>query len=64
MDGNHDIDTCNKVTSATLDEVFKQLNQQNVYLPGILLKPNMILSGKDSINRADKNIVAKSVSHQ
>ena len=22
MDGNHDIDTCNKVTSATLDEVF------------------------------------------
>ena len=38
---------------------FKQLNQQNVYLPGILLKPNMILSGKDSINRADKNIVAK-----
>ena len=59
MDGNHDIDTCNKVTSATLGEVFKQLNQQNVYLPGILLKPNMILSGKDSINRAGKNIVAK-----
>ena len=43
----------------TLNAVFNELDFQNVYLQGILLKPNMIVSGKDSIDRASNQKVAE-----
>ena len=47
MDGDHNIETCYKVTSRVLfKKVFNELEKQSVYLNGILLKPNMIVSGK------------------
>ncbi len=48
MDGNHEIDTCQKVTETTLRIVFDKLNQFNVNLNAIVLKPNMIVPGSDS----------------
>ena len=45
MDGSHTIDECFNVTFTALTEVFKQLDTQSVILEGIVLKPNMILSG-------------------
>ena len=59
MDGNHSIEKCAEVTAKTLKKVFSDLNDSNVYLPGIVLKPNMVLSGKDATNRADAKQVAK-----
>ena len=53
MDGSHDIDRCFDVTSEVLQEVFTELNNQKVALNGIVLKPNMVISGVDSANRAD-----------
>ena len=47
MDGDHNIETCYKVTSRVLKKVFNELEKQSVYLNGILLKPNMIVSGKN-----------------
>lgn len=47
MDGSHDIEKCLKVTNKTLRTVFKQLDFQGVYIGGILLKPNMVISGID-----------------
>ena len=58
MDGDHTIDKCSEVTDITLSKVFQHLNEADVYLPGIILKPNMILSGKDSKNRANPESVA------
>ena len=52
MDGDHSIDRCFEVTEANLREVFHQLGRQGVVLEGILLKPNMVLSGKSAKNRA------------
>lgn len=46
MDGAHDIDTCERVTSRSLREVFSALRSHGVLLEGILLKPNMVISGK------------------
>ena len=46
MDGAHDIDKCYEITSNVLNKVFEALDKQNVYLGGILLKPNMVISGK------------------
>ncbi len=46
MDGDHDIDRCEKVTSWILQDVFSQLFYAGVKLEGMILKPNMIVPGK------------------
>jgi fructose-bisphosphate aldolase class I len=45
MDGDHTIDRSEEVTAAALRAVFDQLIEQRVLLDGIVLKPNMLLSG-------------------
>jgi fructose-bisphosphate aldolase, class I len=47
MDGDHTIDTAEEVTRKVLKAVFEELKAQNVYLPGMVLKPNMVLAGYD-----------------
>ena len=46
MDGDHTIERCSEVTLATLQRVFNELYEHRVQLEGMLLKPNMVLSGK------------------
>ena len=58
MDGDHSLETCYEVTSKVLDTVFEALDKQNVALNGIILKPNMVISGSDANNRADVATVA------
>ena len=58
MDGNHSIETCFEVTTKVLDHVFKVLEDQKVALNGIILKPNMVISGTDASDRADVATVA------
>jgi fructose-bisphosphate aldolase class I len=59
MDGGHSIDTCFDATRRTLHAVYNQLMLQRVQLPGTILKPNMVLSGKDASNRAPADEVAR-----
>ncbi len=59
MDGAHSIERCYEVTLATLREVFRQLAAQRVLLEGMLLKPNMVLSGADTPDRASAKDVAE-----
>ncbi len=47
MDGGHTLERCAEVTEATLHVVFDQLHAQRILLEGIILKPNMVLSGAD-----------------
>lgn len=58
MDGDHDIGRCQNVTAATLRSVFSALLEHCVYLEGILLKPNMVLSGKNCPIQASVEEVA------
>jgi fructose-bisphosphate aldolase class I len=46
MDGAHTIERCEEVTGAVLHAVFHALFEQGVALEGMLLKPNMVISGK------------------
>ena len=48
MDGDHSLQRCEEVTRATLVSTFKFLEDHKVYLPGIILKPNMVLPGNKS----------------
>jgi fructose-bisphosphate aldolase class I len=47
------------VTSNTLASVFKALHDHRVRLEGMVLKPNMIISGKNNANRAAPQEVAE-----
>ncbi len=59
MDGGHDIAACRAATEAVLREVFAELAGQGVVLEGMLLKPNMVLSGKDCPQQAGPEEVAR-----
>ncbi len=58
MDGAHDILACAAVTEKTLECVFAALFEQRVSLEGMLLKPNMVIPGKDCGAQADPEEVA------
>jgi fructose-bisphosphate aldolase class I len=59
MDGDHDIDRCATVTEWVLKETFQELYYARVALEGIVLKPNMAISGKKSAKRAGAAEVAE-----
>lgn len=44
-DGNHNILYCQKVTEKILSELFKSLNDYNIFLEGMILKTNMVTPG-------------------
>lgn len=59
MDGAHSIERCEEVTSNTLASVFAQLHAHRIYLEGMVLKPNMVISGKKCATRANASQVAE-----
>ena len=60
MDGAHSIERHYEVTEEMLKSVFNELFIYKVRLEGMLLKPNMVLSGKDCPRQAGVEEVAES----
>ena len=58
MDGSHTIETCAAVTARVLRVVYDQLDQHGGVLEGTLLKPNMVLPGKDCPDQVDDEVIA------
>jgi len=59
MDGPHTIERCDEVTETTLKSVYGALHRHRVVLEGTLLKPNMVLSGKECPQQAGVEQVAE-----
>lgn len=59
MDGNHSLQRCYEVTEQSLKSLFEALYQFRVDLEGIILKPNMVLAGKDSGEKSSVGDVAE-----
>ncbi len=62
MDGpvaSHDIERCYDVTEHVLNGVFDELFSARVRLEGMVLKPNMVISGKNAPNQASPEQVAE-----
>jgi fructose-bisphosphate aldolase class I len=59
MDGSHTMERCEEVTMAMLSLVFSELLDHKVALEGTLLKPNMVLSGKECPKQASVAEVAE-----
>jgi fructose-bisphosphate aldolase class I len=58
MDGSHTIERCEEVTANVLHAVFNVLFDQKVSLEGMLLKPNMVISGMKCAQQASVKEVA------
>ena len=59
MDADNDIETCYRATKRTLHKTFDELYHQRVDLEGMLLKPNMVISGKGAPTQASAQEVAE-----
>ena len=59
MDGEHTAEDCLNKTSEVIKKCFEELVQHKVNLAGMILKPNMILSGNRSNKKINNEEVAK-----
>jgi fructose-bisphosphate aldolase class I len=58
MDGGHTLARCAEVTEAVLHEVFHALHRHRVVLEHMVLKPSMVIAGKEQAQRASVAEVA------
>lgn len=58
MDGKHPLERSFEVTAEVLRTVFSQIYTQRVALEGMILKPNMVLPGKDCLKQGSLGEVA------
>jgi fructose-bisphosphate aldolase class I len=59
LDGAHTIERCEEVTQETLRNTFFRHLDQRVFLEGMILKPSMVVSGKDCPKQAGVDEVAQ-----
>jgi fructose-bisphosphate aldolase class I len=59
LDGNHTVERCEEVTEATLRITFATLMRQRVHVEGMILKPSMVVSGKENPRQAGVEEVAE-----
>ena len=59
IDGDHSIERSDEVNEWTLRSTYDALYEQGVHLEGTLLKPNMVISGKDAPEQASVEDVAR-----
>jgi fructose-bisphosphate aldolase, class I len=59
IDGAHTIERCHEVSEAVLQAVFEALHRHRVILEGMVLKPSMVLPGKETPPKASPQVVAQ-----
>ncbi len=59
LDGNHTVERSEEVTEQTLKVTFTALFLHRVHLEGMILKPSMVVSGKDNSRQAGVEEVAE-----
>jgi fructose-bisphosphate aldolase class I len=59
MDGAHSLERCSEVTESVLQTVFRELFEHRIDFEGMVLKPNMVISGKKATDRAKPEEVAQ-----
>ena len=59
IDGSHDITTCDTVTRTTIRSLYRALAEQDVFIEGTILKPSMVVSGKNCPQQAGVDEVAE-----
>ena len=63
IDGDHTIERCHEVSEAVLHAVFDALFRHRVLLEGMVLKPSMVIPGKEHATKASPQQVAEATLH-
>lgn len=58
LDGTHTIEKCEEVSEKTLKMTFAELKEMGVYLPGVILKTSMVLSGNKCQKKSNSAEIA------
>ncbi len=59
LEGDHSIEVSEEATEEVLEEVFEWLERFDIDFSGILLKPNMVLAGKECLDQPNTEEIAK-----
>src|SRR5439155_15957877 len=59
IDGDHTLERCHEVSDAVLHAVFSALHRHGVRLEYMVLKPNMVVPGKERLPKASSEEVAR-----
>lgn len=59
LEGSHSIEKSEEITEIVLEKVFKWLERFGVDFAGMLLKPNMVLAGKECIDQPSIDEIAE-----
>ncbi len=59
MDGGHTLEQCGEVTEAALYRLYDALHEHQVFLEGTILKPNMVIPGKECPIQANPEQIAE-----
>lgn len=59
IDGEHTLERCYEVTLQTQHAVFDELHRQGIHFPGMVLKPSMVIAGKQCPKRIAPEEVAE-----
>jgi fructose-bisphosphate aldolase class I len=62
-DGDHDLETAQKVTEEVLAFVYKALSDHHIFLEGTLLKPNMVTAGQACTKKYTAQQIAYATVH-
>ena len=56
IDGDYDIEKCYEVTARNFDILFSELESSEVFVPGLILKPNMVIAGKNAPKASHEDV--------
>jgi len=59
LDGEHSIEECYEATARNLDTIFSVFKKSEIFIPGVILKTSMVMSGKDAREKAPKDKIAE-----
>ncbi|MBI4120718.1 MAG: fructose-bisphosphate aldolase class I [Parcubacteria group bacterium] len=59
IDGDHSIKACYEATVRTQKKLFEELQEQDVFIPGVILKASMVIAGKEAPKQSTPEEVAR-----
>jgi fructose-bisphosphate aldolase, class I len=62
MDGQHSLEECQQATARFVKATFAALHQRNIFLPGVILKTNMVLPGVEGPRGSEADYVKETIS--
>jgi fructose-bisphosphate aldolase, class I len=62
MDGTHSLEDSRDATTRFIKATFAALQKRNIFLPGVILKTNMVLSGVEGPKAAEADAVTQTIS--